>query len=160
RIVRRRGQLMQEAAPVGTGGMIAVIQPELDVELVARVADEHGVDVASYNSPSQMVLSGPLPALDGAAAKLRRVVAARSGRLAPLAVSAPFHSRAMRAVEAPLRRLLEEGSDRIDALRARAVTSNYTGGWHAGTRDELVEALVRQVSAPVRWIDNMRALAP
>ncbi len=66
RLVRLRGRLMQTAVPVGQGGMIAVIQTGLDLELVARTAAEADVDVANFNSPSQVVLSGSLAGLAAA----------------------------------------------------------------------------------------------
>jgi [acyl-carrier-protein] S-malonyltransferase/trans-AT polyketide synthase/acyltransferase/oxidoreductase domain-containing protein len=157
RLVRLRGRLMQTAVPVGQGGMIAVIQNGLDLDGVARIAAEVDVDVANFNSPSQVVLSG---ALDGLAAAEPRIAAELAGaRVVKLEVSAPFHSRALRVIEDEFRAALDAEAAAFDAPRARSVTSNFTGGFHSGDRGELVDALTRQISGSVRWIDNMRAIA-
>src|SRR5262245_726092 len=70
RLVRLRGRLMQTAVPVGEGGMIAVIQQDLDLDRVAQIAREHDIDVANFNSPSQVVLSGATAGLASATAAL------------------------------------------------------------------------------------------
>jgi malonyl CoA-acyl carrier protein transacylase len=80
-------------------------------------------------------------------------------RIVPLTVSAPFHSRHMAAVEAEFRQVLDAARPDFDAGRATHVTSNFTGGFHTGRLDDLIEALTRQVSGPVRWRDNMVTLA-
>jgi [acyl-carrier-protein] S-malonyltransferase/trans-AT polyketide synthase/acyltransferase/oxidoreductase domain-containing protein len=159
RLVRTRGMLMQEAVPVGEGGMMAVLQPGLDRDEVERAAAESDVDVANLNSPSQLVLSGATANLEAARARLEPSLAARGGRLVPLEVSAPFHSRLMRTIEPEFRRALAEECPRFVPERARAVSSNLRGGFHGDTVDELVDALARQVSGAVRWMDNMAVLA-
>jgi [acyl-carrier-protein] S-malonyltransferase/trans-AT polyketide synthase/acyltransferase/oxidoreductase domain-containing protein len=159
RLVRRRGQLMQEAVPVGRGAMAAVIQPGLSAPEIERVAAAHDIDVANLNSPSQLVLSGSAEGVAAATAALQAQLGGAGGRVVPLEVSAPFHSRAMAVIEPTFRALLREESVRFDAPRSRAVTSNFLGGFHDGSVDGLVDALTRQISGPVRWIDNMRALA-
>ena len=157
RLVRLRGRLMQTAVPVGKGGMIAVIQNGLDLDRVAAIAAEAGVDVANFNAPSQVVLSG---ALEGLAAAEPALAAQLAGaRVVKLEVSAPFHSRALRVIEDEFRRALEAEAGAFDAARARAVTSNFLGGFHTGDAGALIDALTRQISGSVRWIDNMRALA-
>jgi [acyl-carrier-protein] S-malonyltransferase len=95
RLVRRRGQLMQEAVPVGTGAMAAIIG--LDDETVRSVAENAAQDevcgVANYNSPGQTVIAGHKSAID------RAVVLAKergARKVSVLAVSAPFHSPLMR----------------------------------------------------------------
>lgn len=155
RLVRLRGRLMQGAVPVGQGGMAAVIQPGLDLELVARAAREADIDVANFNSPSQVVLSGSTEGIARASAALE----AAGVRVVKLDVSAPFHSRALAVIEAEFRAALEAEAHHFDAARARAVTSNYTGGFHTGDTAALIDALTRQISGSVRWIDNMKALA-
>jgi [acyl-carrier-protein] S-malonyltransferase/trans-AT polyketide synthase/acyltransferase/oxidoreductase domain-containing protein len=159
RLVRLRGRLMQNAVPVGQGGMAAVIQPNLDLELVARVARDAGIDVANFNSPSQVVISGSTEGLQRATAELTQAIGGAGGRVVALEVSAPFHSRALAVIEGEFRAALDAEAARFDAPRARAVTSNFTGGFHAGDRAALVDALTRQISGSVRWIDNMKALA-
>src|SRR5262249_52936695 len=104
RLVRLRGRLMQEAVPVGRGGMAAIVQPALDLDAVARIARDNDVDVANATSPSQVVLSGLADGLARATAALE----AAGARVVPLEVSAPFHSRHLAAVEAPFGRALAE----------------------------------------------------
>jgi [acyl-carrier-protein] S-malonyltransferase len=159
RLVRLRGRLMQSAVPAGQGGMIAVIQQDLDLDLVARVASEHEVDVANLNSPSQVVLSGSSASLARAGDVLEAALEPTGGRVVALDVSAPFHSRALRVIEAEFERALDGEAGAMNAARATSVTSNLLGGFHAGTSEALISALVRQISGPVRWIDNMKALA-
>jgi [acyl-carrier-protein] S-malonyltransferase/trans-AT polyketide synthase/acyltransferase/oxidoreductase domain-containing protein len=143
RLVRERGRLMQSAVPVGEGGMTAVTRAELDLGAIESAIDGLVVDVANHNSPEQVVISGR-------AADLRVAESRIVAKLTPLAVSAPFHSRMMRPIEEPFRAVLP-----VSWGDARAVLSNFTGTWH--TTDP-TDALVRQISGRVRWVDNMRAL--
>ncbi|MBF6227155.1 acyltransferase domain-containing protein [Nocardia abscessus] len=154
RLVRTRGALMQRAVPEGTGAMAALILPDIAASGVSDLVAEAGAEVANDNSTDQLVISGGGDALEAA----RAVLAERLPdlRFVPLRVSAPFHSRWMRGIEAEFAGHLAECAPRIRADRAVAVTSNYTGEFH---RPETVtEHLVRQISAPVRWTANMRAL--
>ncbi len=161
RVVRRRGALMQTAVPLGEGTMVAVIGDGIArVELRAALAGLE-VDVANKNSAGQIVLSGATAQMDEACARVREATAAAgiTVELVPLTVSAPFHSRRMRAIEPAFRAVLDEVAPHIDAARATQVTSNLTGGFHTGTLDALLDALTRQVSGAVDWIANMDAIA-
>ena len=156
RIVRRRGALMQAAVPAGAGAMAAVI--------ASGIADrahtlELGVDVANKNSAEQVVLSGSTGAMAGATIRLEALLAGTEHEIIPLNVSAPFHSAMMRCIEPDLRAVLEDASSHFVPERAKAVTSNLTGGFHDGTIAGLVLALTKQASSPVEWIANMRALS-
>lgn len=157
RILRARGRLMQSAAPDG-GGMLAVTAIGLDHARVLAIATAAGIDVASENAPSQLVLSGSHAALQRARTLLEPLVS-RGARLVDLDVSAPFHSRCVHRVAEPLRERLVVESRSWAPARARRVTSNTLGGFHQGDLAALVYALVAQVALPVRWIENMRALA-
>jgi len=148
---------MQGAVPVGQGAMVAVIRKDLDLDFVRSLAAEHDVDVANFNSPSQVVLSGGSEAIQRAGDALEAALEP-GGRVVALDVSAPFHSRALQPIEAEFQAALEAESDLIDAARATTVTSNLLGGYHTGTTPELISALTRQISGSVRWLDNMRAL--
>jgi [acyl-carrier-protein] S-malonyltransferase len=159
RLVRLRGRLMQGAVPVGQGGMVAVVQQGLDLDLVSRVAADAEIDVANYNSPSQVVLSGATAGLARVTAILEEKLAPAGGRVVPLEVSAPFHSRALRVIEPEFHRALEREAEHFDASRATAVTSNFLGAFHGGQTSGLIDALTRQISGSVRWISNMNALA-
>ncbi|WP_280492812.1 thioesterase domain-containing protein, partial [Nocardia asiatica] len=149
-----RGALMPRAAPDGAGAMAALILPDIADSEVAEFVAEAGAEVANDNSTDQLVISGGSDAIAAA----RAVLAERLPdlRFVPLRVSAPFHSRWMRGIEAEFADHLAECAPRIRAAHAVVVTSNYTGEFHRP--DTLTEHLVRQISAPVRWTANMRAL--
>lgn len=154
RLVRTRGALMQRAVPEGEGVMAALILPDIADSAAAELVAAAGAEVANDNSTDQLVISGASDAVAAA----RAVLAERLPdlRFVPLRVSAPFHSRWMRGIEAEFAEHLAACAPRTRADRAVAVTSNYTGEFHRP--ETLAEHLVRQISAPVRWTDNMRAL--
>jgi [acyl-carrier-protein] S-malonyltransferase len=154
RLVRRRGQLMQEAVPVGVGAMAAFIG--LDDAAVAQlaqdVAEGEVCAVANYNSPGQTVIAGHKGAVDRAVA-LAKERGARKATL--LAVSAPFHS--------PLMRPAREGM--VPALAAVAfrdprvpVVANVDAA-PVATGDAARDALARQIDGPVRWVESVRWMA-
>ena len=160
RIVQSRGRLMQEAAPAGLGGMAAVIADALDADDLDHALSDLPVDIANVNSPKQIVLSGAAEALSEAAVRIVDVLEeGRPFRFVPLNVSAPFHSRFMRCVEGEFSRILQSLSERMDAKKAVAVTSNFTGGFHETNPDDLLRALTCQIGSRVRWVDNMEAIA-
>jgi [acyl-carrier-protein] S-malonyltransferase len=155
RIVRIRGRLMQEAAPVNRGRMVAVIGPNLDLETIASTIADLEVDIANDNSSEQVVLSG---LADDTRVAERRLIHMAS-RLVALDVSAPFHSRLMAGTESAFAPVLhEEATGVLDAARAAAVTANASGGFHDPDPGEILDSLVRQVSSTVRWRSNMDAL--
>jgi len=121
--------------------------------------DQVGVDIANVNSPDQVVLSGPASAMDRACA-VAREIAPEDVEIVPLSVSAPFHSRRMRAIERDFRVALDEAAPRLVAGRSSVVTSNLRGGFHTGQMGDLLDFLEQQVSGPVKWMANMQALAP
>jgi [acyl-carrier-protein] S-malonyltransferase len=153
RLVRRRGALMQQAVPAGEGAMLAVIGRGLDLEELRAALEGLEVDAANHNSSSQIVVSGSAAGVE----KAKERLAAKGRRLVPLNVSAPFHSRLMRSVEPAFAEDL--AAVKIDAARAPHVASNYTGGFHAAEPAAVRDALVKQISGTVRWVDDMRALA-
>jgi malonyl CoA-acyl carrier protein transacylase len=157
-LVRRRGALMQQAVPLGRGGMTAIIASPVDRDILAEVAARGGVDIANDNSPDQAVLAGPLEALEQTVALLREESAFGRFRPIPLRVSAPFHSRMMRPAAEHFRPWLEEACARGEAPRAAAVASNATGVFHSGTCADLVDGLARQMATTVRWRENMELL--
>ncbi len=152
RLVRRRGALMQEAVPPGEGAMLAVNGRGLDLAELRAALEGLEVDAANHNSSSQIVISGSASGV----AEAKNRLAGQGRRLVPLNVSAPFHSRLMREVE---RRFAPDlAGATVDAARAPRAASNYTGGFHAADPAAVRDALVRQISGTVRWVDNMRAL--
>ena len=153
-IVRRRGRYMQEAVPMGTGAMAAILGADADV--VARAcedaADGEVVSPANINAPGQIVIAGTAAAVQRA---VERAKALGAKRAIPLAVSAPFHCALMTPAE---RRLEPE----LRALAAAAPRVPIVANVDAELKRDgpaAVDALVRQVSAPVRWSDVVLRLA-
>ena len=150
--VRARGRYMQEAVPVGTGAMAAVIGGELsDIERVCTEARGDQVcSVANINSPGQVVIAGNAEAVDRAIELLNGV----AKRVIKLKVSAPFHCALMKPAQDRLAADLERLT--FNAPSAPVVTNVDARVTNAP--DELRDALVRQVSAPVRWVESMQLL--
>jgi malonyl CoA-acyl carrier protein transacylase len=103
------------------------------------------------------VLSGATEGLAQATALVAQELT--GARVVALEVSAPFHSRMLAVIEPAFAEALAAARPALVAERATAVTSNFTGGFHGAEADGVVDALIRQISGSVRWIDNMRALA-
>ena len=154
RLVRRRGELMQQAVAEGAGAMAAVLG--LDDEATEKVAQEasaQGVcEVANYNAPGQVVIAGEVAAV-ARAADLAKEAGAK--RVLSLPVSAPFHCSLMASARLGMTPLLEaaEISDpripvvcNVDARPVRSAS-------------EVRDALVRQIDGSVRWVQSVQALA-
>jgi [acyl-carrier-protein] S-malonyltransferase len=154
RLVRRRGQLMQEAVPPGVGAMAAIIGVSAaDVEAACRdAADGEVVSAANFNSPEQTVIAGHAGAVDRAS---KACLARGAKRAIPLPVSAPFHSPLMRPARERMAELLDATpfSDAEMPVVTNVDAAPVTEG--AGLRD----ALVRQIDSPVRWVESIRLLA-
>ena len=154
RMVRLRGQLMQDAAPAGTGAMAAVLGAEdALVEEVCQAASGEGVVVAAnYNSPGQIVIGGDAAAVDRALAML----AERGVRKAvKLAVSVPSHTPLMREAANRLSEAMAALDWREPAL---PVVQNVDAEVHSGAQ-AIRDALARQLYLPVQWTGCVRALA-
>ncbi len=158
RLVRERGRFMQEAVPVGAGTMTAVIAAGVAESFPLAALDGLEVDVANFNSPDQIVLSGRRNDVETAVARLQQVESLGRVRCIPLRVSAPFHCRLMAPARERLEPLLREACSHWDGARADRVTSNVSGTWHQADEQGIARALADQVTAPVRWLDNMQAL--
>ena len=152
RTVRARGQYMQEAVPVGTGAMAAVIGGELgDIERICRDASGDQVcSIANFNSPGQAVIAGNTEAVDRAIEMLSGV----AKRVIKLKVSAPFHCALMKPAQDRLAADLEQLNFNEPAV---PVVTNVDAR-PTTAPGELRDALVRQVSAPVRWLESMQWL--
>ena len=150
RLLRRRGQAMQDAVPVGEGAMIAVLGLDLeDMRTIAAGAARDGVcEIANDNAPGQTVLSGDAAAI-GRAAEAAKARGAR--RVVPLPVSAPFHCRLLEPAAAAMRDALEGV---ILAAPDPPVVANVTA---APVRDPnaIRGLLVEQVTAAVRWRESV-----
>jgi [acyl-carrier-protein] S-malonyltransferase len=160
KIVHIRGQLMQQAVPIGLGGMAAVIANNIDLAIVRQSLAGLPLDVANANSANQVVVSGHLSALPEAETRLRASFSNDPGfRFVPLNVSAPFHSRFMEPVGARFTDTLQEHGSKLLADYAVQVTSNFTGQFHTNAPETIISSLVSQLSNTVRWVDNMKSLA-
>ncbi len=151
--VRSRGRYMQEAVPVGTGAMAAVIGAELkEIEKACAEAGQGQVcALANVNSSNQVVIAGNAEAVERAGELLR---SARAKRVIRLNVSAPFHSALMMPAQARLAVDLERIG--FADLQVPLVTNVDAAVIRKG--GEARESLVRQVSAPVRWLESMELL--
>jgi [acyl-carrier-protein] S-malonyltransferase/trans-AT polyketide synthase/acyltransferase/oxidoreductase domain-containing protein len=158
KLVHERGRLMQDAVPVGRGGMTAVIGEALDRDAIEQATAGLQVGIANDNAGTQVVLSGLASDLPVARDHIASALGAPV-RFVDLEVSAPFHSPLMATIEPEFASLLDRARARLDATRATLVTSNYTGAFHEADDDALIERLVRQISGTVRWRSNMEALA-
>jgi [acyl-carrier-protein] S-malonyltransferase len=153
RLVRRRGQYIQEAVPHGQGAMAAILgmRPGPVAEICRKAAQGEIVAPANLNSPDQTVISGH------AAAVKRAVEQASAGgakRAVMLPVSAPFHSELMQPAQARLENDLRATT--FKPLQVPLVTN--AGATIITSGDEAREALVRQVTLPVLWEESMREL--
>jgi [acyl-carrier-protein] S-malonyltransferase len=154
RLVRRRGEFMQEAVPVGTGAMAALMGVDLAAaeQLCAEAAQGEVVGVANINSPGQIVIAGHRSAVERAVAG----AAARGARKSVmLPVSAPFHCALMKPAADRLAGELDRVA--VSAPRIRIVR-NVDGGVTTSA-DEVKPFLVQQVASPVRWTDCVERLA-
>lgn len=160
KIVQTRGRLMQQAVPLGIGGMAAVISEKIDPEKLKTMIKDLPLDVANINSDNQVVISGEASALPEAEKRLSQILGGEKPfRFVPLNVSAPFHSRYMRSIEESFSDTLREGSARLLSNYAPKVTSNFTGGFHTDSASEVLANLVNQLSNTVHWRENMQGLA-
>jgi [acyl-carrier-protein] S-malonyltransferase len=156
RTVRRRGQYMQDAVPVGEGAMVAIMM--LDADAVARACDDAAAELdgrvvapANLNAPGQVVIAGHA---DAVALAGEKATARGARRVVPLAVSAPFHCALMKPAEERLARDLR-------ALPASAPRIPVVANVDAEPKRDAasaIDALIRQVSAPVRWEQVVRRL--
>ncbi|HNQ17884.1 MAG TPA: ACP S-malonyltransferase [Smithellaceae bacterium] len=158
--VQARGKLMQEAVPVGVGGMAAIISEEIDIKKLRQLIFDLPVDIANINSVNQVVISGKLSALPEAEKRLTEALTGQKPmRFVQLNVSAPFHSRFMQPIEDIFDKVLLNKIKNIETKNAPNVTSNYTGSFHVDNAVQIRGNLVRQLSNTVNWCENMCSLA-
>ena len=153
RIVRHRGQYMQEAVPVGTGGMAALLGISLDrVEQLCQAAAEGEVVApANINTPAQIVVAGHIGAVR---LVMERAAAAGAKRALPLPVSAPFHCSLMRPAQ---QRLTPE----LEALRFQDLQFplvNNARAEEVRSGPDARRGLIDQICAPVLWEQSIRRL--
>lgn len=144
---------MEEAARENPGGMLTLLglEPERVADAVAAANDLGVAEVANYNCPGQIVISGTAAALDWLAGRAKGFGARKAARLK---VAGAFHSRLMAPAGERLERALQEVAISQPKL---PVVSNVTGKF-IRSASEIRDLLVRQLTCPVLWEDSMRFL--
>lgn len=153
RLVRKRGQYMQEAVPVGTGAMAALLRlPEGKLDtILAEAAQGQVVTAANLNSPDQVTIAGDAAAV---ARAVELAKAAGAKRAVMLQVSAPFHCPLMKPAQIRLR-------PDLDATTFRDLSVPLINNWQARevrTGVEAREGLFHQIPNTVRWSESIAAL--
>ncbi len=155
RAVKARGAAMQKAVPAGQGAMAAVLALDAAqvIEACAEAARDTGlvVQAANLNSPGQTVISGALAAVEKAAAICK---AKGARRAVMLPVSAPFHCALMQPAQEAVARVLGSLPLHVPQI---PVATNVTGSL-VTTVDGARDALIRQVTGAVRWVDCVKSL--
>ena len=148
-LVAKRGSFMEEAAPAGSGKMVAVLNAEVSlIEAVCQEASAIGVvSPANYNTPSQIVIGGEVAAVDKAVELLKD---AGVKRLIPLNVSGPFHTALLKPASQRLAEVIEtvEFSDFVRPLVGNTEATVME-------KERVRELLTRQVMEPVRFYDSI-----
>lgn len=147
KLVHKRGRYMQEAVPVGEGGMAAILGLDRDklIEVCQRAASIGVVAPANFNCPGQIVIAGAAAAVDEA---VRLAQEAGARRAIKLPVSAPFHTSLLEPAGIRLAQDLEQ----VHLLPPdRPVLANVTGEPHSNDPTAIAQSLVAQVSHPVLW---------
>jgi len=155
-MVRFRAQAMQDAVPVGTGGMAAILGMDDDavrqVCADAQAATGEVVEAVNYNAPAQVVIAGSKAGVEKACELAK---AAGAKRALPLPVSAPFHSSLLKPASEKLEAYLADKTfqaPRIDVINNVDVSILKDPA-------AIKNALVRQAAAPVRWVETIQAMA-
>ena len=151
-LVQKRGQYMTEAAPQGTGKMVAVMNtdPSLIEEICQKASEKGVVTPANYNTPAQIVIGGEVEAVDYAVELLKE---AGAKRLIPLNVSGPFHTA-----------LLESASQKLAAELEKVSFKDFTLPLVGNTEAQIMKSedvkalLARQVMEPVRFYDSIATI--
>lgn len=153
-LVRFRAQSMQEAVPLGTGGMAAILglADEAVSNACAEAAQGEVVEAVNFNAPSQVVIAGHKTAVERAAAAAK---SAGAKRAVMLPVSAPFHSSLLRPAAEKLAQYLE----RIPFERPQIPIVNNVDVATPEAPAEIRKALARQAASPVRWVEVIQRIA-
>ncbi len=150
RLVRQRGLYMQEAVPVGQGAMAAVLGGDVAAIEQACAEAEGVVEPVNYNCPGQLVIAGDKAAVERASERIK----AQGAKVRSLPVSAPFHCRLMKPAEDRFRPHLERAAFDDPQVPVYVNVDATPATTAAAARD----ALVRQISRPVRWEQSIRKL--
>lgn len=152
RTVRQRGIFMQEAADKNPGGMLAVMGLPMEkvTEVCASLKESTPVEIANYNSPRQVILTGEAEAIENAAALAKKA----KGLVIKLKVSGPWHSRFM----AGARAAMEEFLGGVTVEKASIPVVSNVSADYMTEPDEIKRNLVDQITCPVRWTDSIARL--
>ena len=153
-LVRFRAQAMQEAVPVGTGAMAAILGLD-DAAVLKACIDSAGgevVEAVNFNAPSQLVIAGHKAAVERAAAAAKQAGAKRA---VTLPVSAPFHSSLL----APAAERLAQYMDRLTFKPPSIPVVNNVDVATMNEPARIKQALARQARSPVRWVEVIRWMA-
>jgi [acyl-carrier-protein] S-malonyltransferase len=156
-LVRLRAQAMQEAVPVGTGAMAAILGMNADAvkascaEVTASLGGTEVVEAVNFNDPSQTVIAGSKLAVEKACEALK---AAGAKRALPLPVSAPFHSSLMKPAAEKLRVALAQTTFGVPQI---PVINNIDVAVQTDA-EAIRDALYRQAFGPVRWVECVQAM--
>jgi len=153
KLVRKRGQYMQTATPIGTGSMAAIISlKKFKVEELIKKVSKFGIiEVANYNSPYQVVVSGKNEVIE----KLL-ILGEKDEEInvVPLKVSAPFHSSLMKKAKENLASYLENINIQNPKI---PVICNVTADY-VKTKEEIKDALIEQITHPIKWADIIKRI--
>ena len=147
--VRKRGILMEQAVPAGEGSMAAVLG--LDADKIESAIEGTKAEIANYNCPGQIVITGPKEAVEVASVKLKE---AGARRVLPLAVSGPFHSSMLENAGKELEKELSNVA--FSSLKIPYVT-NVTARYVTDI-NETKELLAKQISSSVRWQQSVEKM--
>lgn len=154
RLIQKRGKLMQMAVPKGYGGMAAIMGLEKEkIEAYCALNYAKGIiEVANYNCPGQIVVTGDKAAVDQAAVDLKAIGALKT---VVLNVSGPFHSSLMKSAG----KSLEDEITRVCINKPnKNVVSNFDNEYYDNDTNKIVYKLRSQMSSSVKWEDNVRKL--
>lgn len=153
KLVRKRGEYMQNATPLGTGSMLAIIGlEEVEIIKLCKNVSSYGIiEITNYNSPTQIVVSGEIKPLE----KLSELARARGAKkVIPLKVSAPFHSSLMKLAKDNLARYLE----RIEIDNPQIPIICNVNANYVKNKEEIRLALIEQMNHPVLWVDSIKKM--
>lgn len=154
RLVRQRGEYMQQAVPVGSGAMAAVLgldRAAVEAACAGSARPDETVAVANYNAPLQSVIAGHTSAVARAGTAAQ---SAGAKRVVPLPVSAPFHCSLMRPAADALTPALIAASIQSPDVPVINNVDVAAANEPAAIRD----ALIRQIYSPVRWVEVIQAM--
>jgi [acyl-carrier-protein] S-malonyltransferase len=154
KLVADRGRFMQEAVPVGQGGMAAIIGLDDDAvrALCEQAVESDVLSPVNFNAPGQVVIAGSKAAVDRA---VEQAKAAGAKRAIPLPVSVPSHC----ALMAPA---AEQMRERLAGVAIQAPSIPVIHNVHVGAEtsaDAIRDALVKQIESPVRWVETINKIA-